>query len=376
MVTKSGIKVSFRVDGSDIIGSGHVVRCLTFADILKTKNIDSHFICRDHPGNMISRIESSGYNVSVLNTGKSDINSFYSDDSVKHSSWLGVSWEQDALDTAEVLKDIDCNFLVIDHMGIDEKWEKKIFDLVEIRMMTIDGLADRKHFVNILLDQTYSPEGVARWKELVPEKCKIFAGPQFAIIRPEFYEFRKKYLKRDGIIKRINVSFGGVDPVNATSYILEKLETVASEDMIVDVIIGGANPHIKMILDRFTGMKNVFLHIDPKNIWELMSQADIAIGAGGTMMWERCCLGLPTIIITIADNQVKMSEHLHSIGAAYYLGSLDYIQVHDILENKLKWFMEHPSEQQKISVKAFDIMGDLQKKPHDNIIKEITNPDN
>lgn len=319
------IAVAFRVDASQKIGTGHVMRCLTLANALREYGIKSYFLCRSHSGHMAEEIQKEGHNVfllPLLDTKKNEI-----DDSNQYSSWLGSTLTKDSNQTINYLKEINPAWLIVDHFAINFFWEKRVKEEIALNIMVIDGLADRKHECDVLLDQTYSVQGEARWETLVPNKCKLFVGPKYALLRPEFIKARKNLRQREGIVSRIFISFGGIDELNATSRILAALDiTVLLEKNIsIDVVVGVKNPNRKDIIDKYSKEDNVNIYVNPNNMARLMSDADLAIGAGGTMMWERLLLKLPTLIISIANNQIHLAKSLHLINAAVYIGDISKI---------------------------------------------------
>ncbi len=325
--------IAFRVDASLAIGTGHVTRCLTLANMLSEHGVRSHFICRAHTGHMAEKIEEYGYNVlllPLLHEGKKETNN---SDQSKYASWLGATLINDANETIQYLKEINPVWLVVDHFAIDARWEIKIKVETALKIMVIDGLADRKHECDLLLDQTYSQEGNERWANMVPENCKLIVGPKYALLRPEFLSAYRNLRQRNTKVKRILIAFGGIDDPNATFKTLEAMGKLNRIDIKIDVVIGALNPHRKTLVKKFGNINNVEFYVEPENIADLMVAADLAVGGGGTMMWERCLLKLPTILISIADNQVELSKVLHSISAVVYIGDVSRISCDSIRDN-------------------------------------------
>ena len=186
--------------------------------------------------------------------------------------------------------------------------------------MVIDGLANRCHNCEILLDYTYSLKGKRRWNNLINSDCKLLFGTKYTLLRSEFVLAKKNLMKRNGVIKRILISFGGSDKINLTGEVLDALDSLNRDDIFTDIVIAKNNPNISKIKKKLKQKANFQLHIQTRNIAKLMNKADISIGAGGTMIWERCYLGLPSLIISIANNQKKQSAAVHSYGAAIDLG--------------------------------------------------------
>jgi len=348
--------VAFRVDASTKIGTGHVVRCLTLAKALRERGAKTNFICRAHPGHMADQIKSAGHSLTLLTVDEELDTAACNNQLLKHAIWLGAMWEKDAAETIKCLHNETHNWLVVDHYAIDARWETKVKNTTGIKIMVIDGLGDRAHDCDILLDQTYTPEGVNRWKGLVPPVCNLYIGPQYALLRPEFIKARKKLRKRDGTVRRILVAFGGVDEPNATAVALEAIITLNRRDIFVDVVVGSGYLHLHGLINRCQPFTNIKLFIQPTNIAELMASADLAIGGGGMMMWERCALGLPSLIIATAHNQILPARELSSLGATDYLGSLDQVDIKSVLIDKLNTFINDPQYLKSFERKSLLLM--------------------
>lgn len=336
---KSG-KILIRTDASIQIGTGHVMRCLTLADELR--GADVIFVCREFAGNLCGYIEEKGYAVHRLPV--SDAPEQDVETNLKHSAWLGADWQADAGQVEEIIKDLDTlpDWLVVDHYALDERWEGYLRPYCK-KIMVIDDLADRVHDCDLLLDQNFYDNLERRYDGLVPAWCKKLLGPKYALLRPEFREARKNLRKRDGHVKRIMIFFGGSDPTNETSKALEAVRLLNRPDIAVDVVVGSANPNKDQINELCAVMMDVTYHCQISNMAMIMSDADLFIGAGGSTTWERCCLGLPSLVVTLADNQVGIAKGLEKAGAGIDLGRYENFSVKqytqalkDILQNKNK----------------------------------------
>ena len=214
------MNIGFRVDGSTVIGTGHVMRCLTLAATLRDAGAACVFVCRDHPGNLAGRIRAEGHEAVLLAVGPGDVGETPARPG-DHASWVGESWERDAAQTVAALGAHRPSWIVVDHYGLDARWEALVAAGLGARILAIDGQADRPHDCDALLDQTYSPRGAARWDGLVPARCRVFAGPGYSLLRPEFEAARATLRERDGVVRRLLVAFGGVDVPGATGIALE-----------------------------------------------------------------------------------------------------------------------------------------------------------
>ncbi len=312
------MNVIIRTDSSLEIGSGHVMRCLTLADFLAKEGARVRFICRELHGNLIDFIRSKGYMVHRLSAGGLQ----QSPHRTTYDHWLTVDKKTDANEIKSILTETEeqIDWLVIDHYAIDLEWEQAVRQYVG-GVMVIDDLANRRHDCDLLLDQNFFENAQERYRNLVPPHCTKLLGPEYALLRPEFREMRAKMPERDGIVNRIMVFFGGVDVTNETAKALEAVRSLDRPDITVDVVIGDSNPYAAQIKDMGSHIANIRLHYQTEKMADLMARADLAIGGGGITTWERCCMGLPCLIIAVADNQVPIGYASEKAGVSRYLGS-------------------------------------------------------
>jgi UDP-2,4-diacetamido-2,4,6-trideoxy-beta-L-altropyranose hydrolase len=313
------------------MGTGHVMRCLVLADLFKKSGAKVEFICRSHKGNSIDRIISSDFKVYDLPATKDN----ELETSSQYSQWLGVKQKKDADDCVDLIKLEKVNWVIVDHYGIDEQWHKRIKPYCE-KLMVIDDLANRKFDCHLLLNQNLGIEN-KHYDNKVPADCILLLGTKYALLRPEFSRLRSKAIikrKNTGSIKNIIISMGGNDINNITHSILENI----SNNYSVTVVLGKYSPHNKM-LQNYVKNKNIKLLIDSKNMAELMLNADLAIGAGGSTSWERCCLSLPTFIFLIDENQRMIVKQLVKLGSVRLLENTGSIKnnLEDIRNDISSW---------------------------------------
>jgi len=325
------LNIVFRSDASLVLGSGHTIRCLTLAEQLRAQGARVTFLQKNAPGDLIDFIKGKGYRVYSLKSTNGGIALNVMDPD--HGEPSGESWREDARQTQEALVGHlrKTDWLVVDHYNLDRKWETQMKSYAR-HIMVIDDLFDRPHDCNLLLDQNLHKPEERPYSGLVPESCKLLLGTRFALLRPEFSKSGKNLRSRDGSIRRLFIYFGAVDPENLTGRALEAFKMLADDTLCVDIVVGEANPRWKGIREECNSLSKVTLHGWVDNIEELMSQADLAIGAGGTTTWERCRLGLPTLIVSIARNQDSNSENMGSLGAAVFLGRSSQVTEQRILE--------------------------------------------
>ena len=298
----------FRVDSSNQMGAGHLMRCLTLADELQKQNYKITFICRELTGNLISLIK-----YSALALPKDD--NFQSDD--LYINWLGATQEQDAKQTLEFIPK-NTDLLVVDSYTLDETWHKQLRPCVK-KIMVIDDLADRNFDCDSLLNQNLGSKK-EDYKNKVSNDCQLLLGCEYTLLRPEFTQLRGQALekrKNTKAIENILISVGGSDINNLTYDILQDIP----DQLNITVVLGASSPYNE-IIQEYAKDKNITVIVDSSNMAELMLDADLSIGAGGATSWERCCLGLPTLLFVTANNQIKIAENLEKLKAVKIVNNL------------------------------------------------------
>ena len=317
---------AFRVDASHQIGRGHVVRCLTLARGLKERGVSSTFISRILDGNLNKHIRSQGFSVIELPPPNNLLKSICETD-LTHSHWLEVDWKTDALQTRDALLNLQIDWLVIDHYGLWEKWQTEV-RICGAKIMVIDDLADRRHDCDLMLDQNLG-SNLDLYKDLIPQNCRKLFGPEYALLRPEFAEYRAMSLARrnKGQIDHILINFGGGDPGN---YIARTLKALLSANIPrqvrISIIFGGlgkVKPEHQNLISAFENEIKTYGMVE--NIAEILTCVDLVIGAAGSSSWERCCLGVPSIIFPISFNQNRIAKSLSTLGAAIMVTEKDLI---------------------------------------------------
>jgi UDP-2,4-diacetamido-2,4,6-trideoxy-beta-L-altropyranose hydrolase len=343
--------IAFRVDASNHIGTGHFMRCLTLADELKKQGAQIRFISRNLPAHLRIMLTEKGMEYLPLYIDEAS----EAVDDLAHASWLGTSQYQDAQATVKALANHLWDWIVVDHYALDNRWESVVRWSCK-KLMVIDDLADRQHDCDLLLDQNYYADKQMRYISKVPPHCQLLLGPRYALLREEFRTLRDKVKVRAGEVKKILVFFGGVDVDNYTSLALQALSEL-NIMLQVDVVIGSQHPNREQIKQVCT--TNGFIcHVQTTCMAELIAEADLAIGAGGSSSWERCCLGLPALLVAVAGNQIDIAKSLDSIGACYYLGEKDEVNSSTI-QHSFNELLAAPDQVLSISQQAFSLVDGL-----------------
>lgn len=333
------MKALFRVDASTIIGSGHLMRCLTLARMLQQNGWQVMFCCRAHPGNMIGWLQSQDMTVLSLSAPTSEAKSGY-------AGWLGVTELEDAAEVQQQLTSM-VDLLVIDHYGLSEVFEKAMAAYCRL-LLVIDDLANRPHDCHYLLDQNLYPQLLQRYQSLVQPETKLLLGPEFALLRAEFAGLRRTVVP--GRL-HVLVFFGGTDQQNLTALTIFALQQLQKNDFTADIVIGLANPHQRQLHQLCQQDHRFRLHIQTTAMATLMSQATLMIGAGGSTHWERCAVGLPALVVTVADNQIESTSALANAGACIWLGNADKLTIAG-LKTQITELWQQPAKLVAMSTRA------------------------
>jgi UDP-2,4-diacetamido-2,4,6-trideoxy-beta-L-altropyranose hydrolase len=355
------IKVAFRVDASLQMGTGHVMRCLTLADALALQGGECQFICREHPGNLIEHIRSKGFQVHALPLRDSAganliaVNVPTAEPQLAHAAWLGSTQEKDAAECTAILSELIPDWLIVDHYALDARWETALKSHYR-KLMVIDDLADRPHQCDLLLDQTFgrNAKDYAPW---LPDACTLLCGSQYSLLRPEFADLRAYSLERrkKPQLEHLLITMGGVDKDNATGQVLEALKsTELPANCRITVVMGTTAPWLAEVRQLAEQMPwSTTVKVGVSNMAQLMAESDLAIGAAGATSWERCCLGLPTLMLVLADNQRTVAHSLEHASAVYLLQGPQ--EILDRLPHLLNRLVSSPAQRASMSQAASHI---------------------
>ena len=324
------MNVVFRADSSTEIRTGHIMRCLTLADILKKSGHDVTFISRNLDGNVLPWIVRKGYPIYLLSAPTSQQKCI---NTVPHSPWLKVPWQDDAeeviLRIKEAGKSVD--LLVVDHYALDKEWEQLLRPFVK-KIFVIDDLADRDHDCELLLDQNLYENFTKRYLSRVKKGTQLLLGPSFAILRPQFLEERKQCTVRKQL-KKILVFFGGGTSAQEINKTLEALSLMKFPHA-VELLLGETKENDIYLPPHL----NITVHSFVENIAQIMQKSDLCIGACGITVWERCALGLPSIVMTLAMNQEKSACTLDKMKIIKNMGPQEEITSQHIID-AISFFM-------------------------------------
>lgn len=292
------LPVVIRADASACIGHGHVMRCLALAAALQRQGLAVALLMADQPG-----------------------------DARAAAAAAGVAWwplpvvapTADALASAALLRAVGgAELLVLDHYRLDAAWLQALRPWAR-RLMVIDDLADRPLLGDLLLDQNWHDDPAARYAGRWPDRAATLFGPAHALLRDEFAQGRAGRSPRDGRVQRLLLSFGGSDPAQATGPCLAALHR-ALPGLALDVVLGAGAANGAALQAQWQGVAEVTVTLGAGDMAARLAAADMFVGAGGSMTWERACLGLPGITLPVAANQQPLCARLAAEGLGIDLG--------------------------------------------------------
>lgn len=301
------MQVLVRADAGRDLGTGHVMRCLTLLDTLAAEAL---FVCTRMDGHLGDLIIGRGHRVHLLEPD--------------------ISGDQDAVQTAALA--VGADLVIVDHYLLDATWER----VMPATVMVIDDLADRVHDCAVLLDQNLGRIDTD-YDGLVPDACVLLTGPHYALLRPEFAAARPAALAaraaRTGPAQHVMIVMGGTDAPNATGWVISQMAQMdLPTQMTVTAVLGATAPHLNAVRVSLAALpcKGELL-VGTNRMADLMAQADFAVGAAGSTSWERCALGLPTVMVVLADNQKESAEHLTNAQAAVLITLNDCVKLGQVI---------------------------------------------
>ncbi len=323
------MQVLFRVDASTTIGLGHLVRCTTLALQLQAAGATIIFATKPETSNIVDSLRVHDFQVIPLPSESSTV------DGDLQATLMGLA-----------VLNLQPHWIVVDHYGLDALWERGLRQALDAltptrktRFLVIDDLANRPHDCEILLDQNLYLHAESRYKKFVSPVCLQLLGPDYALLKPQFPQAHQAGLsarlerftqlfptfKASRLLNAVSpsssaplcilVCFGGTDPIGETFFVLDALEQLHIP-LLIDVVTSSANPQKQALAERCAQHTHIKFHCDTNAMAALMQNADLGLLAGGSMTWEKLSVGLPSITLAVADNQVELCEvaanqHLH-----------------------------------------------------------------
>lgn len=316
------MNVVFRADASFAISSGHIMRCLTLAQALRELGAKCHFVCKAHPGHLADLITERGFSIILL--------TYHTlvaiDDFPVHAAWVGGSWQDDAEQTVVALQGQEVDCLVLDHYGLDARWQQRLRPVVR-RILVIDDLADRPHDCDALLDQNIDFGQHSRYQALLPATARQLLGPHYLLLGAGFRQ--PATLEPGKILQRGLAFFGGADPCGYTWQLVNALEWPS-----LQVVVGANNP-LRDEIEQRCHEKGWLFACNTAQMANLMRQADFALVACGFTAYELAAMHVPSLLVAASDIQALVAHTLETLGVACFLEDFSQCLTTDFLRCQL-----------------------------------------
>lgn len=289
----------FRADASAAMGTGHVMRCIALAQAWKDAGGNAVFAMAQSTESIRRRVANESCDILVVP--------------------FAMGSEEDLRHTIALAQKHNCEWVVVDGYQFDADYQSGL-KAVALKVVFLDDYGHSQHYsADVVLNQNLSASPA-----LYPNResqTRLILGPRYALLRREFNAWGNWERTIFPNCRRVLVTMGGSDERNVTATIIKGLCLSAIEDLEATVLVGGSNPYVKE-LQYIAAQSSIKIRLlrDISNVGELMASADVAISAAGTTCWELCLLGLPSVLIDVADNQTAVAKELHSRGCAIHIG--------------------------------------------------------
>ncbi|MEE4299204.1 MAG: UDP-2,4-diacetamido-2,4,6-trideoxy-beta-L-altropyranose hydrolase, partial [Pseudomonadales bacterium] len=311
------MRALFRVDSGRKIGGGHLFRCLVLADELAHRGASCAFACRPHEGALLDAVKARGHDVHALSHAR-DVSCGVEAD---HGGWIGARPEEDAAETVELLERVRADWLVVDHYGLDARWEQSVRKRFDVRALVIDDLADRPHDCEVLLDQNLWPDAAERYDGLVPAQCRRLLGPRYALLRGSG-RARCAPLPPCGTALAF---FGAEDPTGECRKLVSAWLALygdrADAPVRLRVVAGLLNRDRAWLEEQAAGSRGLSITGWVDDLPDELARVRCAIGAAGGTTWERLAAGCESWVVAVAEHQRALAMHLVELGVAHRVGT-------------------------------------------------------
>jgi UDP-2,4-diacetamido-2,4,6-trideoxy-beta-L-altropyranose hydrolase len=303
--------VAVRADASAEMGLGHLRRCLSLARALSARGMETVFVSRDL-GLDLSFIVDAGFELVRLPASQHAYYPAAGDPA--HAHWAGITADTDAAETVTALRDRPLSWVIVDHYAFGANWHRMIAKELQVKLAVLDDLADRALDADLLIDHNLAIDHKLKYASTGSRIGRLLGGPRYALLDPIYrdatrYEFHSS-------VRSVGIFVGGTDPWQASVMALEGLRHYCAFHGLIEIATTRANPHLEALRAVCTADGAARLLVDQPGLQDFFARHDLQIGAGGGAALERCCIGAPTLLLTLADNQRSGAEGLQSIGAA------------------------------------------------------------
>lgn len=296
-----------RADASVQMGTGHAMRCLALAQAWQEAAGTARFVLGSATTAIEARLNGEGMAFSQI--------------TAPSGSAL------DAMQTIAMAREVGAAWVVVDGYQFDADYQRAIKES-GMRLLFVDDYGHAQHYwADLILNQNiYASEALYPGREA---DARLLLGTRYALLRREFWPWRGWQRQMPEVARRVLVTLGGADPANVTLKVVEALAKVTVDGLEAKIVVGGSNPHRETLQRALTREISPTYHPQTQqlrlventaNMPELMAWADLAVSAAGTTSWELAFMQVPSLVLSLAENQRHNAEGLDAAGAAKNLG--------------------------------------------------------
>ena len=298
MGNRNGKQLILRVDAGTHIGAGHLMRCMALAQAWKDAGGQVIFITACQAEGLLQRLRDEEFEIKLLSKAYPDT----------------ADWNF----TGGILAGHPDAWVVLDGYHFDEFYQRQVRK-ARHRLLVIDDMAHLKHYhVDVLLNQNLHAEQL---QYVCEPDTLLLLGTNYILLRREFFAWKGWTREIPEVACCVLITLGGGDPENNTLKLIHALQESGTTDLEAVVVIGAGNPNAS-VLEKAAKQSRIPISLvrDAKNMPELMARADVAVSAGGSTAWELAYMGLPNLVLVLAENQRAIAEGLQAQGVGVNIG--------------------------------------------------------
>jgi len=309
-----------RADASAQMGTGHVMRCVALAQAWRDAGGRVGLACAPGAGALLGRLQSEAIEIATI--------------TVEPGSLV------DARATAELAQRAGARWVVADGYHFDAEYQDALKQ-AGLSLLFVDDNGHASHYSAdlVLNPNLHACEAMYRGRE---GYTRLLLGPQYALLRREFLPRQERRREFREAATRLLVTLGGADHANITRKVIQAVALLSLPGLETQVVVGSLDANRKGLereVKRCSG--KIHLRADQAKMEELMAWAECAVAGAGSTSWELCFMGVPSLLIVVAENQRRTGEELARREAAVNLGGHEQItprviaaRLLDLLTNK------------------------------------------
>lgn len=301
------MRIGIRVDSSQHMGTGHLRRSLSLARALARRGAQILFVTRNLGIDSEALIAAEGF--ADIETLPAPAAELADDLATSHAKWAQVDPLRDAEETIAALHDFAPDWVIVDSYSFASDWHEAVRLGLACRIAQIDDVADRQLAPDLLIDHNLAASHAAKYAGSLIRNARILGGPRYALLGPRFAE-ADRYAFHDSV-RSVGIFMGGVDAGGFSAIALAALRHAGFQGP-VEIVTTSANAALPELLAAAEQDGRARVTVDLPDLAQFFAAHDLQIGAGGGASWERCCIGVPTLLVIVAANQESGARALEA----------------------------------------------------------------